>query len=56
MTEPSHRQGYRIGEVASAAGVHVETVRYYEREGLIVQPKKPQSYTRKWCTGALQLA
>ncbi|MBU2810606.1 MerR family transcriptional regulator [Acidithiobacillus thiooxidans] len=48
MTEPSHRQGYRIGEVASAAGVHVETVRYYEREGLIVQPKKPYLGSRRY--------
>jgi len=31
----------RIGEVAKAAGVGVETVRFYERKGLIAQPLKP---------------
>jgi MerR family transcriptional regulator, mercuric resistance operon regulatory protein len=27
-----------IGRLAAEAGVHVETVRYYERKGLIAQP------------------
>lgn len=31
----------RIGDVAKAAGVGVETVRFYEREGLIDRPEKP---------------
>ena len=31
----------RIGEVAKAAGVGVETIRFYERKGLIAQPLKP---------------
>ena len=31
----------RISEVASCAGVGVETVRFYERKGLIQQPVKP---------------
>ena len=31
----------RIGEVAKVAGVSVETVRFYERKGLIEQPPKP---------------
>ena len=29
---------YTIGDVADAAGVGVETVRYYERRGLVPQP------------------
>jgi MerR family mercuric resistance operon transcriptional regulator len=36
------RRTRRIGDVAKAAGVGVETVRFYEREGLIEQPAKPQ--------------
>lgn len=32
---------YSIGQLAKAAGVNVETVRYYERRGLIEQPDKP---------------
>ena len=30
-----------IGRVAAEAGVNVETIRFYERKGLIVQPRKP---------------
>lgn len=30
-----------IGQAARAAGVNVETVRYYERRGLITQPPTP---------------
>jgi len=30
-----------IGRAARAAGVNVETVRFYERRGLIAQPPKP---------------
>lgn len=32
-----------IGRAAEAAGVNVETIRFYERRGLIDQPPKPQS-------------
>lgn len=31
-----------ISQLARAAGIHVETVRYYERRGLIHQPAKPK--------------
>lgn len=31
----------RIGEVAQKAGVGVETIRFYERKGLIEQPRRP---------------
>ncbi|NND00338.1 MAG: MerR family DNA-binding protein [Gammaproteobacteria bacterium] len=31
----------RIGTVAKEAGVGVETIRFYERKGLIAQPPKP---------------
>lgn len=33
----------RIGQLASTAGVGIETVRFYERKGLINQPLKPQN-------------
>ena len=32
-----------IGQVARAAGVNVETVRYYQRVGLVTEPPKPAS-------------
>lgn len=31
----------RIGKAAEKAGVGVETIRFYERKGLIEQPRKP---------------
>jgi len=35
----------RIGQLASRAGVGVETVRFYEREGLIPEPpRRPSGY------------
>jgi len=37
MTQPT------IGQVAKRAGVGVETVRFYERRGLIKQPRKRSS-------------
>jgi DNA-binding transcriptional MerR regulator len=32
--------GLRSGQVAAAAGVHVETLRYYERRGLLAEPHR----------------
>jgi MerR family mercuric resistance operon transcriptional regulator len=38
-------QALTIGEVAKAADIDVETVRFYEREGLIEQPpRRPSGY------------
>ena len=37
-----------IGEVAETAGVNVETVRFYEREGLIKRPPRPENGYRKY--------
>jgi MerR family mercuric resistance operon transcriptional regulator len=37
-----------IGALAAAAGVHVETVRYYQRRGLVTQPQRPQGGVRRY--------
>lgn len=37
-----------IGSVAKRAGVGVETVRFYERQGLIKQPSTPQQGFREY--------
>ena len=39
---------YTIGRFATAAGVHVETVRYYQRRGLIPEPLRPQGGIRRY--------
>lgn len=38
--------GLSIGEVASEAAVHVETLRYYERKGLVPKPPRTASNYR----------
>ena len=38
--------GRTIGELARDAGVHVETVRYYERRGLLKQPRRGGGWRR----------
>lgn len=37
-----------IGKMAEAAGVGVETVRFYQRSGLLVEPKRPASGYREY--------
>ena len=37
-----------IGQVASHAGVNVQTIRYYERRGLIPEPDRTQSGYRRY--------
>lgn len=41
-------EGMTIGRLARMTGVSVETIRYYERRGLIEQPGKPVSGYRKY--------
>lgn len=36
--------GFTIGKVAKAAGVGVETIRFYEKKGLIEQPQSKGTY------------
>lgn len=35
------RSDLTIGKLAECAGVNVETIRYYQRRGLLDEPKKP---------------
>src|SRR3989442_12032960 len=37
-----------IGRLARTAGVHVETVRYYQRRGLIAVPPRPTGSVRHY--------
>lgn len=37
-----------IGRLADAAGVNVETIRYYQRRGLMPEPDKPDSGHRRY--------
>lgn len=37
-----------IGQLAKAAGINVETIRYYQRRGLVAQPEKPAEGYRRY--------
>ena len=42
------QSGMTIGRLAKAAGMHVETIRYYQRRGLLDEPKKPLGGQRRY--------
>ncbi len=37
-----------IGAFAEAAGVHVETIRFYQRKGLLPEPQRPYGSIRRY--------
>jgi MerR family transcriptional regulator, mercuric resistance operon regulatory protein len=39
---------YTIGTLAKQAGVHVETIRYYQRRGLVGEPDRPLGGVRRY--------
>lgn len=43
-----------IGKIADQAGVNVETIRFYERQGLIEQPPKPHRSFRHYPPEAIK--
>lgn len=49
------RQTLRTGEVAAQAGVNVQTLRYYERRGLLQEPERRASGYREYPAETVQL-
>ena len=43
----------KVGQVAKAAGVSIQTVRFYERRGLLPTPQRLQSGYRDYDAGAV---
>ncbi|HEY3326677.1 MAG TPA: Hg(II)-responsive transcriptional regulator [Novimethylophilus sp.] len=43
-----HQDGLTIGAFAKAAGVNVETIRFYQRKGLLLEPDKPYGGIRRY--------
>jgi MerR family mercuric resistance operon transcriptional regulator len=43
-----------IGRLAAEAGVNVETVRYYQRRGLMAEPEKPMNGQRRYDVDAVK--
>lgn len=44
----------KIGQLAQAAGVHVETIRYYQRSGLMPQPARARGSVRRYEKDAVE--
>ncbi len=42
-------QSLTIGALAKAANVNVETIRFYQRKGLLPEPDKPYGGIRRYC-------
>ena len=45
--------GLTIGKVARGAGLAIDTVRYYEREGLLAKPARTSSGYRQYSADAV---
>ena len=43
-----------IGSLAKAAGLNVETIRYYQRRGLLDEPRKPLGGHRRYSPDAVR--
>ena len=48
------RSDLTIGKLAECAGVNVETIRYYQRRGLLDEPKKPLGGYRHYAVGTVK--
>jgi len=44
----SPKPSMTIGTLAQAAGMHIETIRYYQRRGLVPVPEKPYGGIRRY--------
>ena len=47
--------GLRIGDVAREAGVNVQTLRYYERRGLLASPERTDAGRRRYPAETVRL-
>ena len=48
MVRNQAKKSDTIGALAKSAGVGVETVRYYQRRGLLPEPARPQGEVRRY--------
>lgn len=47
-------ESMKIGELANRAGVHIQTIRYYERRGLLPEPERRPSGYREYGSATLE--
>ncbi|MBL4642844.1 MAG: helix-turn-helix domain-containing protein [Flavobacteriaceae bacterium] len=48
MSEITIKRGYAIGEMSRQTGVNIETIRYYERIGIIPKPDRTEGGNRQY--------
>ncbi|MCZ3141058.1 MerR family DNA-binding transcriptional regulator, partial [Acinetobacter baumannii] len=48
MNSTPEIEAMTIGALARAAGVNVETIRFYQRKGLLPEPDRPQGSIRRY--------
>jgi MerR family mercuric resistance operon transcriptional regulator len=48
------QKNFTIGALAEKAGVNVETIRFYQRRGLLVEPEKPFKGIRQYSERDMQ--
>jgi len=48
MREVTKNKGYAIGEISRLTGVHIETIRYYERIGILPKPDRTSGGNRQY--------
>lgn len=46
-----HQTGLSVGAFAAAAGVNVETIRFYQRKSLLPEPTRPYGQIRRYGDG-----
>jgi MerR family mercuric resistance operon transcriptional regulator len=47
-------ENFTVGSLATLAQVNVETIRFYQRKGLMQEPSKPQGSVRRYGTNDLK--
>ena len=48
MLKTEQKSSYTIGELAKTTDVHIETIRFYQRRGLMDEPQKPAGGIRRY--------
>jgi len=54
MTNPANNQFFGIGEMSRKTGVKIETVRYFEKIGMMPAPERSEGGNRRYSTDHLQ--
>lgn len=54
LKQVAAKKGIRISELAEAAGVHIETIRYYQGIGLLLRPRREHGRIRRYLADDLK--